>query len=322
MLASGLGVASPRHPRGNRSKCQAINLSSFTFLSTLMGHRPSEIFGYPPENSEMEALRSRREYLCPFLHGRCTKKSTHYLLEGRKTPFGVCSVWHYGRTGREPIPHIICPARFQESNIIFQSTSGILGSTRRLIFVPEVKVSELGTVDWFVVNFNPEKPEIINFYGLEVMAVSTTMTGQIVKAMLDSFKGRLLDKYGYGVNYRQVVSRMIVQLLKKGMAFDSWGRKFIWVIQDALYEYMISAYSLELKDGLEQPVGLSVFSLTKNEKSNRFDLQHIYDKSGTLEDFTRMLAPRLTEVPSEDRVKEILVQKIAKLQLGNPTSLV
>jgi len=273
-------------------------------------HRPSEIFGYPPESSRGDALRNRREYRCPFLGQTCTKKSTHYLLEGKKIPFGVCSVWHVGRTASESIPHIICPTRFRQDDVIFQSVSDVLDPVRQLIRLQEVKILELGTVDWFVVDYDPQKSQILNFYGLETMAVSTTMTGQIVRAMLDSFQGRLQDKYGYGINYRQVLSRMIVQLLEKGRAFHSWRKKVVWVIQDVLYDYMTGAYSLTLNDGLNEPIGLSIFSLTRDERLGQFVLRHLYDKSGTFEDFTGMLVPQTSQIPSEDRVKEILSQKI------------
>lgn len=48
-----------------------------------------------------------------------------------------------------------------------------------------------------------------------------------------------------GINYRQVWARMVSQLIVKSEAGMSWGGKTVWVVQDALVDYIASTTALD-----------------------------------------------------------------------------
>lgn len=278
-------------------------------------HRPAELFGYAVDNVSNEASEARQNYWCRFLGTRCVKKSTHHLLQGKGTPFGVCSVWHREKSMDNPVPNLICPKRFLQDEVIFEDAKSILrGPIHELRVIEEVHIAgekapeDLGSVDWFVVNYDPQRKEIVDFYGLEGMAVSTTSTGRIVQAMLDALAGQSKQKYTYGINYRQVLSRMIVQLLVKGTAFQEWGKKYVWAIQDVLLRYMLRTYELTLNQGLDKTIGLVSYRVTS--QNGYFGLSRDDALSGTLEDFAKLLRPSRGRMPELADIENELRQRI------------
>lgn len=50
-----------------------------------------------------------------------------------------------------------------------------------------------------------------------------------------------------GINYRQVWARMVSQLIVKSEAGVKWGGKTIWILQDALADYISSSTALDLQ---------------------------------------------------------------------------
>jgi len=150
---------------------------------------------------------------------------------------------------------------------------------------------------------------------LEIMALSTTTTGHVIHSMFAAL-GMIqpLTAYKYGINFRQVVSRMIVQMIAKAHAAQSWGMTTIWAIQDTLYNYLENTTRLALPD-IESishprslpPLLLFVYELAKTPDGSRFILQRQKVKGGPLQAFEKMLIPR--DIPSFEQLLETLKER-------------
>jgi hypothetical protein len=276
----------------------------------------TEIFGYPSHTTDANAMQNRSRYLCPFQKektGRlrvCNKLSQHTLFEKLHqsgVPFGACSVWHKTRKQKEYYPHIICPARFLQSNAIFNDAKSVLRdwrSSSHYIVIREVNLA-LGRLDYVLVNYDTKSAEIVDTCIMEVMAVSTTTTGDIIRSMFECLgvTGAAQTTYKYGINYRQVVSRMLIQLIAKSHAADVWGARMVWVIQDVLYDYMQRTTKLELQDitvpeldNSPSDIFFFVYSLETNPYHQPYNLKLNKIKGGKLADMKRILEPK--EIPS------------------------
>lgn len=206
----------------------------------------AELFGYASTARTQEAILSRQNYSCPFLGRRCTKKSEYRGL-AKDIPFGACSVWYKGKA-TVSTPHIICPIRFEQDATIFQEAAKLLTAKpdTEVVVVAEITIHAFGRVDFIVTQKNKLNNNIVNFIILEVMAVSTTGTGQIIQAMLDRLNQTNQATNKYGINFRQVISRLIVQGVVKAEACESWGKQMIWAVQDVFLAYMLKTTQLNL----------------------------------------------------------------------------
>jgi len=171
----------------------------------------SEVFGYPSEASSPEALSVRKAYECPFLGTRCVKPSQHRDYDPN-IPFGACSVWHRGAGISAPRPYVICPIRFVQDRCIFLDASRLLRPRdgTEVIVLPEIGLP-MGRIDYFLSLFDLSAQEVVDFIVLEVMACSTTTTGDVLRSFHDILRGKATEKrLKYGINFRQVVSRTSV----------------------------------------------------------------------------------------------------------------
>ncbi len=272
------------------------------------GNRPAEIFGYPIWNHSEEAQDVRERYWCPFLDRRCDKKSR--LID---FPFGVCSVEHSGEV------HTICPRRFEEQGSI-EGVSKVLedialhyfGGFNDTIVFSEVRLPNVGSIDYVLVRHKPMKPEVDDFVSVEFQSDSTTSTGGLVQGILDFFDG--LDLQGrsckFGMNTYDSIKRAITQLLNKGIVYETWDTRCYWVIQEYIYANLIGRY------GFKE----SGFS---SEHASRFALYSLVPRGDRLTlNLNRFISTTVEEVyqamrnnpgmPSKDR----FVQRLnAKLRL-------
>ncbi len=207
-------------------------------------NRPAEIFGYPVLNRSDEAMRIRERHWCPFQNARCNKKSR--LID---FPFGVCSAEHNGEV------HIVCPHRFDEQGSI-QGISTVLeniakhyfGSFDNIIVFPEVRLPNVGNIDFVLAKHKRMKPEVEDFVLVEYQADSTTSTGGLVQGIQDFFdRDDWQDKsYTFGMNTYDSIKRAITQLINKGVVYESWDAKCYWVMQEYIYANLTSRYGLKL----------------------------------------------------------------------------
>ncbi len=98
----------------------------------------------------------------------------------------------------------------------------------------------------WVVDF-PANPVVI----VEVMTSSTSGGNKNNRTQIGmAFEDAILkgdDHEGPGINYRQVWARMVSQLIVKSQVSLAWGGKTIWIVQDALAEYISSSTGLDLQ---------------------------------------------------------------------------
>jgi hypothetical protein len=174
-----------------------------------------------------------------------------------------------------------------------------------------VRIRPLGTMDYVAVAYDNTANKVLDFAGIEVMAVSTTSTGRIIRAYVDVLSGRPASSYDYGINYRQVLSGMLIQLCAKGSAFSTWGKKTIWLVQDVLYDYMVHTCDLRLPEGTREPdpILLMVYSLAQD--GSAFSLRRREVRSGQPRHFSDLLST--TDIPTRSATEGLLLKRIAAL---------
>jgi len=146
---------------------------------------PAEIFGYPTGNQSDGARNARSRHWCPFADSICTKQSR--LLD---YPFGVCSVKR-----RDEIC-AVCPRRFEErgsmegvSSVIADIALHYFGDLTNVIPFSEVKLPNVGVIDYVLVRHKPMKAEVDDVIAVEFQSDSTTSTGGLVQAMRRLLRG-------------------------------------------------------------------------------------------------------------------------------------
>lgn len=278
----------------------------------------SEIFGYSSEAASDEMSRLRREYECPFLGARCVKPSQHRDYDP-SIPFGACSVWHRSKGMSNPQPYVICPIRFvQDRRIFLDASRGLkMRENTEIIVLPEVSLS-MGRIDYILALYDTAKEEVADFVVLEVMACSTTRTGDILQSFHDILQGRKTERrLGYGINLRQVVSRMMVQVLAKAYACEKWNKQMIWAVQDVLYQYMQATTKIDLHKvplaasqtpPFDLPILFHVYGMELDAKQEKFELKLKEIYGGTKESFAKILEPMI--LPETDGLIELIRQKI------------
>ncbi len=281
-------------------------------------HEASEIFGYPSHSLLSAAKRSREQYHCPFLNSRCIKPSQHRSIPA-EIPFGVCSVWHKGRSLTQIKPYIICPVRLTQNNLIFHDARRLMipkGKHSHYLVLNEIGL-KLGRLDYVVAEYDMRAGALLNFLLLEVMAVSTTTTGQVIKSMLDTLLNRHKPtRYNYGINLRQVVSRMMIQVIAKAYATAKWKVPMVWAIQDVLYEFMLSTTKLNLASiditqdhiSTKLPILFFVYEMVTDQTGTMYHLQLDEVKGGTLDNIEEVLIPKT--IPSRKEINKVLLTNI------------
>jgi len=207
---------------------------------------PAEIFGYQTGNQSDGARNARSRHWCPFADSICTKQSR--LLD---YPFGVCSVKR-----RDEIC-AVCPRRFEErgsmegvSSVIADIALHYFGDLTNVIPFSEVKLPNVGAIDYVLVRHKPMKAEVDDLIAVEFQSDSTTSTGGLVQAMRDFSWGEDVEgqTYRFGMNTYDSVKRMITQLLNKGIVYEKWNTKCYWVFQEYIYSNLVNRYGCK-KDG-------------------------------------------------------------------------
>lgn len=270
------------------------------------GNRPAEIFGYPVWNRSTEAENSRRRHSCPFRGQVCDKKSR--LLN---MPFGVCSV-EYGGGIRA-----ICPHRFEEPN----SASGVsrvlediarhyFGSVDNTVVFPEVKLRNVGNIDYVIVRHKPMQSEVDDFVAVEFQSDSTTDTGQLVRGMQDFLAGRDVTKesYRFGSNTYDSIKRAMTQLMNKGIVYESWNTKCYWVIQEYIYSNLISRYGFKAEGfSVEHATRFALYDIVRNHLG--LTLEPVRFISASVDEVYQAMRNR-PAMPGKDSFVRILNNKL------------
>lgn len=210
-------------------------------------------------NRDMARVRATHETLGGLFDAAVGKETNGYI------PCGVCSLH-----GKEK-DWVVCPRRlltftsagFSEAQHHLAHRVLSLGG---FLDGDEVRVwSEIGLKDQKTnVNYRldyvlrkEDQPPII----VEIMSASTSGGNRAKRTDIQSaFCDAVLYAHGIrhelgnspGVNIRQVWARMASQMIVKSEIANNWGGRAIWVVQDALLDYIRSNTGLHL-DGLRSP---------------------------------------------------------------------
>ena len=188
---------------------------------------------------------------------QCDKKSR--LID---FPFGVCSVEYGGEV------RAICPRRFEErvansgvSRVLEDVARHYFGNTDNIVVFPEVRLPNVGNIDYVIVRHKPMQPEVDDFVTVEFQADSITGTGELVRGIQDFFAGHdvAAQSYRFGSNTYDSIKRAMTQLMNKGIVYEKWGSKCYWVIQEYIYANLVSRYGFKT-DGYD-PGQASRFAL-------------------------------------------------------------
>ncbi len=289
----------------------------------------AEVFGYPPDAQSVEAQTVRSSYTCPFIGARCVKQSQHRDHDPA-IPFGACSVWHKGEHDTDSKPYVICPVRFTQQGRVFSDVLKLFTNipNASIEMVEELSLSEIGRIDQVLTQLNSADGSVIDFNVLEIMACSTTSTGYVISSFNSALRGEpAIGPLRYGINFRQVFSRLAIQALSKVEACEQWGVHMVWAIQDVLYDYITNTTMLDLQNiplsALDNPskhdlpaLLLFIYKMVEGADHGQFQLVLEEIRGGTSEQFTQSMRP--SRIPNRDRVTTRLQDKIRS---GNSTPL-
>ena len=174
---------------------------------------------------------------------RCDKKSR--LIE---YPFGVCSIEYGGEI------RAICPRRFEErrpgknvAKVLEDVARHYFGNTNNTVVFPEVRLPNVGNIDYVIVQHKPMQSIVGDFVTVEFQSDSTTGTGELVRGIQDFFAGRDVsaESYRFGSNTYDSIKRALTQLVNKGIVYEAWGIKCYWVIQEYIYANLVNRYGFK-----------------------------------------------------------------------------
>ena len=191
------------------------------------------------------------------------------VREDGHIPCGICSIRSAGRGNDEPVDWAICPRRllaFEGGG--FSYAQRMLGS--RILQLAGFRHGDSVRV-WSEITLSERNPEFNVRYRLdyvlrrgneppviiEVMTASTSggnrRRGNDIQSAFRNavlYANGALMSYGDspGINIRQVWARMASQIIVKSQIANGWGGHTIWVVQDALVNYMRANTGLRLEN--------------------------------------------------------------------------
>jgi hypothetical protein len=187
----------------------------------------------------------------------------------------------------------------------------------KTVVIPEVSLP-MGRIDYVISRYATTARRVVDFVVLEVMACSTTTTGDVLRSFHDILQGKTTSRrLKYGINFRQVISRMMVQVLAKAYACEKWHKRMVWAVQDVLYRYMAATTQLDLRripmadtPRLDEDTTIlfHIYSMRRNPGAECFDLELAEVRGGNMRDFARVFEPK--EIPETDGLLSLLTRKI------------
>lgn len=285
-------------------------------------YRPAEILGTLTDNVEFahkKLVRGARTNNCPFQEGDCNKLKHNVVTEEEEKvqSFGVCSTYLNGE------PLLICEARHEIDKIIakinplLEFDNPYTLSEKVLNFQDESgNWKPIGRFDKILADYNENNQELVDFCGIETVSFDTTSTSGINQAVRDFInKGEMKEKYSFGINFAHTYKLMIPQTIVKGRNLERWDKKFVWVIQDVLYEHMVRNLDFEAKDKVEKDDSLFflLFKLTPKRDSNEmiYEIDDIKSHKNVSEFKNSIDAVKCSRKSLERRIKEGIEEKIS-----------
>ena len=242
----------------------------------------NEVLGFPTDNHSDEAVRHRKQQLCPF---------SDYLTECNKTNagqvIGTCSNQHRG------VEYIVCPHRMEENNLIFEdAATQALDGKGEYDLLKEVRLQyedggSVGDIDFVLVR--TEDGKIQDFTSLEVQSVYTSgNSSRPVNHFLENPKERgyfdwraeveEINKDESQGNTSYVIpdwksshrKRLVPQVLQKGRILSNWGVSQVIATQTALFNDM--GKELEEVEATDSTLIWLLYDIVLDEEKNVYNL--------------------------------------------------
>jgi len=233
----------------------------------------AEVFGFPLDSVEAEAIRYRKNRLCPFGNRvpNCTKDKA-------KDPLGVCSIFD----GEQVV--ITCPVRFRQNWIIAEDAAEFLfPPATKWTTLTEVRLKDkhgesAGNIDVVVVAYD-EDGQVTDFGALEVQAVY--ISGN-VRNPFDHFMGdpkqraamdwRAQPNYPRPDYLSSSRKRLAPQLIFKGGILKAWGKKTVVALNEGFYETLPDLQAVSKTDA---DIAWLIYDLKHDRKVNRYALKRV-----------------------------------------------
>lgn len=152
------------------------------------------------------------------------------------------------------------------------------GSIDNIVILHEVGLKDFGSFDYVMVKHRPMSTKIEDFVVLEVQGYQTTQTGKLVDALKDfvSDPTTLKEFYSFNLNSYDIVKRTLIQMLHKGKVMETWRQKIYWIMQNKLYQEIISRYNLEpFGFSTNHSTRFAVYDLISDQGEYKLELQSI-----------------------------------------------
>jgi Restriction endonuclease NotI len=234
-------------------------------------HPLAEVFGFPAENTGIEATRYRKSRLCPFNNvvPNCTKDKAD-------NPLGVCSVFYGNGIA------VTCPVRFRQHWLIAEDAATFFfpqGSSWTSL--TEVRVNDnngesAGNIDVVLVAYD-DKGKVTDFGALEVQGVYITgnvrrpfefyMENPPVNANMIWHGKPNYPRPDYLSSSRK---RLVPQLLYKGGILNAWGKKVAVALDKGFFQTL--PY-LEEVDSKSANIAWLIYDLKLNETGTMYDIK-------------------------------------------------
>lgn len=224
----------------------------------------SELFGLYCQNSDLDFKTALETQGCPFTGKICTKMRK----SNPDVKIGTCSVKYQNQDV------IICPFRLLEHNQIFIDCLHLLTMHEpgnELYLVPEVQIPG-GHVDYFLVSAKNKK--VKDFIGIELQTMDTTGTVWPERQKFLNECGIVVDpsdlenKKTFGMNWKMTLKTILIQMHHKNETFEHLNKHLVLIIQEPLFEHMISDFNFTSIEGvrLGDPIHIHSYSFIEQDK--------------------------------------------------------
>ena len=200
-------------------------------------HPLAEVFGYSVADMSPNAVRHRKNRLCPFNNKipNCTKDKA-------QSPLGVCSVAHHNDIV------ITCPIRFRQCWMIADHAAEFFFSansnwtTLTEVRLKDAECGSAGNIDLVLCEYD-KNGEISDFGALEIQAVyiSGNVRNPFDHYMKNPSKNCGMDwttqpNYPHPDYLSSSRKRLAPQLIFKGGIFHSWSKKTAVALNSGFFE--------------------------------------------------------------------------------------
>jgi hypothetical protein len=285
-------------------------------------HPLAEVFGFPTDNLSLDAIRFRKNKLCPFNNKvpSCTKDKI-------QDPLGVCSVIDSNSN-----ISITCPTRFREKWLIIEdAASFIFPKGEQWTSLTEVRLNDkngksAGNIDIVLVSYD-DTGNILDFGALEIQGVyiSGNIRNPFNHYMKSPEKNGNMD-WSSKPNYPRPDylsssrKRLAPQLIYKGGILKYWQKKTCVAIDSSFHATLPELPKVEKKDA---DIAWLIYELQLNSSSNVYELHRkevIYTKFSTaLDIITTSLPGKVDDFISG--LQEKLLKKLENNPIDNNSDI-